>query len=303
MSPERWLRLEVDLGSATDREDRLYALSVCLVKAGSTGIADEGRHCVAYFGEPVDVPAFKALTQRRIAAQVSSGLTLRWSWQRHEEWAELWRQGFRSHTIGTRLRVTPPWVEPPVDDGRANVVIDPGVAFGTAEHGSTRSCLLQLERRVQGGETVLDVGAGSGVLAIAALKLGAASATCVEIDEMACQALWENAARNNVADRIQVRHAPFDTTVSVDPHDVVVCNMVRARLVPLLSQLGQMVASGGSIILGGVQSTERAEMTTDLELLGLGWGPPDVVDDEGWLAMHIKRGTRAEVEPPSGRNC
>lgn len=309
MTPERWLRLEVDLTGLSASPEQRYALTECLVKAGSSGTQEVPDGCVTYFQPPPNVTEFKARVESSMASVVGDAMTSTWGWQEHEEWADLWRQGFEAHDFGSRLRVAPPWIEAAPADAREVVVIDPGLAFGTAEHGSTRSCLTLVERHVGGGESVLDVGAGSGVLAIAALKLGALSATCVEMDEMACAAMVENAERNDVEGQLQALAVSFGPTVAPGHYDLVLCNMVRSRLLPLLEALADQVDSRGSLLLGGIQSDEREQILRDIRVIGSqaspseasgsganepadaakSWSAPEFVEDEGWLALRMTR--------------
>ena len=309
MTPERWLRLEVDLSGLSMSPEQQYALTECLIAAGSSGTQEVPGGCVTYFQPPSDIIEFKATVESNLSRAVGADPTCTWGWQAHEEWADLWRQGFQAHEFGSRLRVSPPWIEAGPADTREVVVIDPGLAFGTAEHGSTRSCLTLIERHLRGGESVLDVGAGSGVLAIAALKLGAVSAMCVEVDEMACHAMGENAERNGVDAQLQTLAAPFEATVAPGHYDLVVCNMVRSRLLPFLEVLADRVDSRGSLLLGGIQSDEREQILRDLGVIGSQgsvseasgtqgdapndnttlWSPPEFVEDEGWLALRTTR--------------
>ncbi len=288
MTPKQWLRLEVGLHGAEWSPETVYALTERLVELGSHGVQEAGDRCFTYFATPQDPPQFRARVERVIAQSIARP-TFHWSVQPHEEWAELWRQGFEAHAIGDRLSVAPPWIAEETQSSRVLVIIDPGVAFGTAEHGSTRSCLTLLERHARDGDTILDVGAGSGVLAIAALKLGAATAVCVEVDAMACEALRENAERNQVLDQIQVICAPFGSSTVPGSFDTVVCNMVRGRLLPLLPQLVRQVAPGGRLLLGGLQDSERDAMLEELNSLGPGWGATEVCADDGWVAATLAR--------------
>lgn len=288
MSPARWLRLDVRFAGTPAGPSAAYGLTVALIGLGAASVQEEDGSFTTYFDEPADPSAYRAEVERTLGESVDAPLAFSWSWQAHEEWADLWRQGFSAHDIGARLRVRPPWISGEPSE-RSEIEIDPGVAFGTAEHGSTRSCLTLIDSLVVGGESVLDVGAGTGVLSIAALVLGATDATCVEIDAMACEALRENAARNGVEDRIGVVCEAF--TESTSPHlaDLVVCNMVSSRVLPILHVLAARTAPGGHLIVGGIQPEEVDDVARRVAD-AVGSDPqPLRVEDEGWYALAVKR--------------
>lgn len=287
MSPARWLRLEVRFGSVSADPGAAYALTEALVGLGAAGVQEKGESFITYFDEPSNPGAYRSRVEDELARAIDHPLTYSWSWQAHEEWADLWRQGFVAHDIGQRLRVRPPWIAPE-ESNRFEIEIDPGVAFGTAEHGSTRSCLTLVDRCVRGAEVVLDVGAGSGVLSIAALVLGAAHATCVEIDAMACDALLENAERNGVLDRIRVLCEAFTGATRTPPADLVVSNMVSSRLLPILPVLAERTSPGGLVILGGLQPDEVDVVSTRLTRFLGSESQPVRVDDEGWAALALR---------------
>src|SRR5918996_757921 len=136
---------------------------------------------------------------------------------------DAWRAHARAVTVGERLLVRPPWVPAPPGAGRAEVVVDPGRAFGSGTHASTRLALAALDRLVRGGERVLDAGCGSGMLGIAALALGAGHAVGVDRDPAALEASRANAAPNAVEDRLVGTPPPLDDVVaSEEPFDLVV---------------------------------------------------------------------------------
>jgi len=283
MSPTNWVRLAVRV--APDAPEGW--VEARLMDLGASAIQETEEGLVTYLEAPGDVGAEAPPVVRALRAEIGPAAEINWSIQPHQEWASLWRQGFEAHRFGDRLVVAPPWIEL-LDSGAAHVIrIDPGLAFGTAEHGSTRSCLSVLERVVAGGERVLDVGAGSGVLALSALALGAHQAVMIEIDAMACDAAGDNARANGFEDRVTIVAEPFGPQSAEGPFDLVCCNMVRGRLMPLLPVLKQRVTSGGSLLVGGLLTDERTSVPAELE--GSEWVVYDEDRDDGWWSGVLRR--------------
>jgi ribosomal protein L11 methyltransferase len=156
--------------------------------------------------------------------------------------------------VSPRLWIVPSWHEAP-DPGAINIVLDPGLAFGTGHHATTRMCLRWLERVVREGETVLDYGCGSGVLAIAAMKLGAARADGVDIDEQALLAARRNAMHNRV-------HADFHSAADAlhQPARIVVANILAHPLIVLAPLLARLTAANGRLALAGLLAGQAGEV-------------------------------------------
>lgn len=197
------------------------------------------------------------------------GVSVELDWQEHADWAELWKVGLEPRRVGSRFLVTPSWHEAevraaaPADDDLL-LVLDPGLAFGNAEHGTTRGCLRLLEGVVLEGDRILDVGAGSGVLSIACAQLGAARCLAVEGDELAIDTARENAERNGTGDRVEVRHAHVDSAdiaelgAEAGGFDGVICNIEGHLLAPLLEGLLAATRPGGWLLLSGILDDQWA---------------------------------------------
>lgn len=168
------------------------------------------------------------------------------------DWVALTQRQFEPMRAGERLWIVPTWHEPP-DPAAINIVLDPGAAFGTGSHPTTRLCLAWLERSVRPGDTVLDYGCGSGILAIAAMRLGAASAIAVDVDPLALEAARYNASRNAV--RVDVRDARQDIPESAR---ITVANILANPLRMLAPLLASRTQPGGSIALSGVLEAQAA---------------------------------------------
>lgn len=171
-----------------------------------------------------------------------------------QDWVRLTQDQFEPIRITERLWIVPSWHAAP-DANAINLVLDPGLAFGTGAHPTTFLCLQWLTNTVQGGETLLDYGCGSGILAIAAAKLGVASVLGVDIDENALQATRDNAAANAVT--LEVRHSgqPLD-----EQFDIVIANILTNPLCVLAPLLARRVAPGGWLAISGVLDTQAQQV-------------------------------------------
>lgn len=167
-----------------------------------------------------------------------------------DAWRDAWRAHFKPTRIGARLVVRPSWE--PFDAAPNDVVltIDPGRAFGTGTHETTRLVLFEIDARVRGGETVLDVGAGTGILAVAALLFGARSAVCVDNDADTVGVVLETAERNAVALRLEAGTTPVEELSGT--YDLVLANIEARVLIPLAGALAARVAPGGTLVLSGI---------------------------------------------------
>jgi ribosomal protein L11 methyltransferase len=180
-----------------------------------------------------------------------------------QNWMESWKEHYRPIPIGERLIIVPAWLESP-DLSRIPIRIDPGMAFGTGTHPTTQLCLELLEKQVHPAQDVIDVGCGSGILSIAALKLGAGHALAVDIDEAAVSASAENAHANDVLAGLETGLGSLDEILanqfSIHQAPLVLANILASILVRLFDGgLGKLVTAGGVLILSGILE-EQADM-------------------------------------------
>ena len=191
-----------------------------------------------------------------------------------EDWENNWKQYYKPIEIGERLLVVPKW-ETAEAAGRIPLYLDPGLTFGTGDHATTRLCLAALERTIHGGERVLDLGCGSGILSIAALKLGAASAQAVDIDRMCLDVAWENAALNGIGKEtcdVRIGNVLTDETFRASlggGYDVVLANIVADVIIGLAPLVRGFLKPGGAFLCSGVIEGRQEEVAAALRTAGL----------------------------------
>ncbi|HEV8675359.1 MAG TPA: 50S ribosomal protein L11 methyltransferase [Methylomirabilota bacterium] len=283
------------------------AVANFLVETGAAGVVEEGE------GAPVRLRAFfppgsdAAGIQRRLveyldelralAVAVGPG-PVEVTAVPEEAWAEAWRAHFRPLPIGRRLLVCPPWEVP--EDGRRGgrllVLIEPGRAFGTGGHASTRACLELTERALERrpAEHALDVGTGSGILAIAAIRLGVPAVTALDVDPDAVAAAAANAGRNGVADRIGVEIGALEGW-SGRPVGLVLANLLGPVLITLAPALARACAVPGWLVAGGLLVHQVPVVVASL--VPEGFELVEVAEHEGWAALLLAHAQAAVPRP------
>lgn len=269
----RWVELRAR-GLVSDEAVGLIAEG--LIGLGGRAVEERDGWYVTHLPEPEEAdPDLERLAEdvrehlRSLTG--SNGIEVEMGWRPHEDWAETWRRGLAPRRLTERLVVRPSWMEvPDPRPGDLVITVDPGMAFGTAEHGTTRGCLRLLDEAVASGDRVLDVGAGSGILAIAAALLGAASVLAIESDPLALEALEENIAFNGVADRVRGLELLADVgwLEAVGPVSGVVANIESGILAPLLPGFAAALEPGGWLILSGILDHEWPAMRSAAEAHG-----------------------------------
>ena len=202
-------------------------------------------------------------------------------------WAEAWREHFRPLRVGRRLLVAPPW-DIPAAPGRLAIVIEPGRAFGTGHHGSTAGCLQALETIVgrRPPRAAIDLGTGSGILAIAAARLGVGRILAVDDDPDAVACATANAALNRVAERIACVTANAGALTTA-PAPLVLANLLLSAHRRLAAAYARYVAPGGRLVLGGLLDGEAAGLGPALRAHGFAPGATRSVD--GWTTLELRR--------------
>jgi len=240
-----WLAVTLDLEAGTAE-----AFGDALLAAGAESVAEEAGRLSAILKADDDPAAVVASAAQTVGSSIP-GFTI----QRlaDQDWVRASQAQFEPYAVG-RLWIGASWHEAPPAD-RVVVRIDPGLAFGTGSHPTTRLVLTYLEKNLRGGEHILDYGCGSGILAIAAAKLGAARVDAVDVDPQAVQATAENAARNAAGVRALAPEA-----LPAAQYDVVVSNILLQPLVLLAPLLAAHAAPRGRIALAGVLDAQAGEL-------------------------------------------
>lgn len=203
------------------------------------------------------------------------------------DWENNWKQFYKPMEIGERLLVIPEWEEAEESD-RVKLILNPGLTFGTGSHATTRLCLTALEKHIRGGETVLDLGCGSGILSIAALLLGAKHAFACDIDEKCETVAYENAALNGIGhDVYTVRTGDVigDEKLKAEiggGYDIVVANIVADVIIALAPHVRPYLKEGGLFLCSGIIDT-RAEEVRE-KLTENGWEVFETRSSEGWYS-------------------
>jgi ribosomal protein L11 methyltransferase len=291
-----WLSLQMEL--TADEAERwsgklLDAGAICVDIADADAASpqerplfDEPGECVertwphnrltAMFAAEVDVKAMMA----ELTAAADFVPDYRVCSIADRDWVLATQQQFAPIAISERLWIVPSWCDAPRPEA-INLIVDPGLAFGTGSHPTTRLCLRWLEAHVAGGETVLDYGCGSGILGIAAAKLGAKEIIGVDIDEQAIVASRENARRNGVEGHFQLASTALEAQA-----DILVANILANPLQVLAPALAQRVRRGGAIVLSGILVDQAGEVIAAYSR----WFNIDLWHrDEGWVALAGKR--------------
>ncbi len=268
-----WVALELVVGSA-----HAEAVADALLELGAQSVSTEDAEAgtgaeVPRFAEPTlqepqlwrqnrlialitpDVDAEALVGAAAEAAGLPSTPRARMTRVEDDDWVRRTQSQFGPIRAGARVWIVPHWCEPPDAEDAIVVRLDPGLAFGTGSHPSTRLALTWLERTVRGGERVLDYGCGSGILSLAALRLGAAAATAVDLDPLALEACGANAHLNGVAVR-----ALLPSALQPEAFDVVVANILAGPLIALAPELAAHARSGSRLALSGILASQVTEL-------------------------------------------
>lgn len=261
---------------------RRDAVSAALFEAGAGGILEDGDRLVVVF--ETEATARTAEAAARVA---DSGAATVCEAYDPGDWNDAWRRGVRAHPVGG-LVVAPPWLADsyPRD---TTIVIDPGLGFGTGEHETTRLALRLLQEVVRAGDSVADVGCGSGVLALAAARLGAARVVALENDGQGVANAVENVERNALGDVVKVIEGDAAVLLPLlGPVRVIAANIIAPVLVALLPVFDRSLAPAGELVVGGVLTAERDQFVAAARAGG--FVPVAEVSEGDWWSARLVRG-------------
>lgn len=272
------MSLRVEPGGGRAAHDAALA---ALFGAGSQGVHEDGAALVTHFPPTAGLDAVVEAVRAAVPTAVVTVEPLP-----AVDWGEAWKVRIGAHVVGT-LTIAPPWLADGLDPARA-VIIEPGMAFGTGEHATTRGVARLLEGVLRPGMTVADLGAGSAVLSIAAAKLGATRVYAVEVDPDAIADAEANVRRNGVADRVHVFEADAGAVLPLlAPVDLVVANIISSVLVGALPAIAAALPAGGTAILSGILLEERVGMLATLAAAGWRVLAEDA-EDQWWSVAAVR---------------
>jgi ribosomal protein L11 methyltransferase len=256
-------------------------VSAALFAQGALGIHEDGDELVTQFPSDAEVESARAAALEADPAATVGSAPLP-----DVDWSREWRHGVTAHRLGP-LVVTPPW-EADAYDPAERIVIEPGMAFGTGEHATTRGVVRLLPRALREGDRVADLGAGSAVLAIAAARLGAASVAAIELDPDAIPDAEANVERNGVAHRVRVIEGDAAVLLPlVAPVELVLANIISSVLLELLPAVAAALSPGGHAILSGILQEERDRMLA--AIAAGGWRVVAEDAEDVWWSVLIAR--------------
>ena len=203
------------------------------------------------------------------------------------DWTVEWRSAFPPQKIGNRIIVAPTWVEIMPEPSEVLIRLDPGMAFGTGHHPTTRLSISLLEKTIKGNEIVADIGTGSGILSIAAAKLGVRRIDAVDLDETTLPVASKNFQLNEVESVIRLQ-AGNGLDACDGKYDVIVANILTKVLLPMIPELPQSLNVGGTVILSGITTQEAAQVVKALKLQQM--FPIIIEQDEEWIGISAKWG-------------
>jgi len=266
-------------------------VSSFLFESGASGVVEKEGMLIVYFPPPFSAEILLKKVRNYLDELQESGLSfpsqsIVTKKIRNRDWNEEWKKSYGLVKISDRILIKPSWTELPQNPPECTVEIDPEMAFGTGTHATTSLPLYFLEKNIHGNERLLDIGTGTGILSIAAIKLGAKEAIAFDIDPIAARTAVHNALKNNVSEHIHV-FAGLLQAVAKTRFDIIVANINRSVIMRLLFPMSELLNYNGKIILSGILDSEetllRDAITTHrLQVL-------QMTAEEEWLAFEVAK--------------
>jgi len=294
--PDRWLVITARVPSEELRD----AVTEGLLALGGTAVEDRGSDLITYLpADDYDASSFAEALGRFVGSAVPVDARV----EADADWSERWKAGLAPRRIGKSIVVAPTWTTPQLQPGDVLVTIDPEMAFGTGEHATTRSALRLIERVMTPGASVLDVGTGSAVLAIAAARLGAEFVLAVENDPDAVINARDNIARNHAEEVVELDLATVDEAYCTEfgeRFDLIVANVLSGVIRPLLPDFRRVLKPDGRAIIGGILVSEADTMQQAAEASGFTVLSTEV-EEEWWTALLGRADRKGASSRETGR--
>ena len=266
----------------TNKEALIQKLS----ELGTLGVIEQKTAMVAYFPHTAEIDTITSELSVIQALFDSSGqehITFSHILVPDQDWNATWQKSFTAIDIGERFTVLPPWEQP--KDGKINIIVDPAMAFGTGHHGTTRTCLLLMEQLVTQTkpERFLDIGTGTGILAIAAAKLGFTQVLGVDTDQLAVDAAIKNCIVNKT-EQVEIRSGSVAEVPGT--YDFIAANLISLVLIKLAPEIAAHLAPSGIAVLSGMLTEQDEEVTAAMQMAGLKLVEKRV--DGKWVTTAVK---------------
>jgi ribosomal protein L11 methyltransferase len=277
--------VEVQINADEELVEQLVAI---LSQLGFEGFWEDGPMLRCYIGIARWSPKMREEVQSVISRMTRSSSSpspqVAISTVENKNWNEEWEKTIKPIQVTDRIVIKPTWHEYVATPGQIVITIDPKMSFGTGYHETTRLVLRLMEKHVHAGMSLLDVGTGTGVLAIAGVSLGAASAVGVDVDEWSFDNAVENVRLNHVQDRVRIIHGNL-SSVPAGKFDMLVANIQLNVIVPMLSDMKEKLSVGGVMILSGLLLPDEEQIVNALASLGL--NVCEEMKENEWIALAV----------------
>jgi ribosomal protein L11 methyltransferase len=267
------------------------AVSDFLFGLGAAGLVEENNELVAFFDEPFDEQNLHASISNYLDSlqelyKSDMPISIKTNVLENRDWNAEWKKRLKPLVVSDNILIKPTWVETPIPAPPIIIEIDPEMAFGSGEHATTRMTLQLVEKNILPNSRVLDVGTGTGILAIGALKLGAAVVYGFDTDPICPPTAQRNAHKNRVGERFKTFVGAIDT-VRLDPFDMIMANVNRRQIINILPQLNALLADNGVLLISGILDTEEQMICHACEKENL--KVTEIRREQEWLAFETRK--------------